>query len=181
VVADEVRKLAERTTKATREIAQMVVAIQEGTAHVVGSMKASTEQVQLGVETATVAGSALQQIISAAEQVGDMINHIATAATQQSSAAREVNVTIEHIAGITGESAQHADHAAQSCQRLSALALDLQSLVARFQVAEDGGESARFVSRAADARISGGTSSRSKSNGHELLNQYESHSGMSIH
>jgi len=180
VVADEVRKLAERTTKATREIAQMIVAIQEGTSHVVASMKASTQQVQMGVETATVAGSALQEIIRAAEQVGDMITHIATAATQQSSAAREVNDTIEHIAGITGESAQHADQAAQSCQRLSALAMDLQSLVTHFRVAEGEGPSSQFAPPVHAGKTAGRRPAPPKTNGHELLSQYESHRGLSI-
>jgi methyl-accepting chemotaxis protein len=175
VVADEVRKLAERTTKATKEIAGMIVAIQEGTTHVVGSMKAGTQQVQMGVETATAAGTALQQIIQAAEQVGDMITHIATGATQQSTAAREVNETIDHIAQITGESAQHAERAAQSCQRLSALSTDLQTLVTRFRVAQGVNRPSRR-----EPRVHAGAFTPPKANGHQRSHEYEAGVGLSL-
>ena len=143
VVADEVRKLAERTTKATKEIAQMVVAIQEGTNHAVSSMKAGTKKVESGVETAKFAGSALSEIIRAAEQVGDMITQIATASAEQASATKEVNQTIGQITNITTESARHANEAADSCRRLSELATDLNSLVTRFRIARSQREEDR--------------------------------------
>jgi methyl-accepting chemotaxis protein len=143
VVADEVRKLAERTTKATKEIAQMVVAIQEGTTHAVASMKAGTQKVESGVETANFAGSALAEIIRAAEQVGDMITQIATASAEQASATKEVNQTIGQITGITTESARHANEAAQSCRRLSELAGDLNGLVTRFRTSQSQRETVR--------------------------------------
>src|SRR5271155_3773337 len=56
VVADEVRKLAERTTSATKEVAQMVQGIQAGTKTAVAAMREGTQQVQQGVETTSRAG-----------------------------------------------------------------------------------------------------------------------------
>jgi methyl-accepting chemotaxis protein len=46
VVADEVRKLAERTTKATKEIAVMIKQIQKDTTEAVVSMNKGTEEVE---------------------------------------------------------------------------------------------------------------------------------------
>src|SRR6202035_2564381 len=48
VVADEVRKLAERTSKATKEIATMIQNIQDETKTAVLAMESGTKQVEAG-------------------------------------------------------------------------------------------------------------------------------------
>ncbi len=140
VVADEVRKLAERTSKATKEIAQMIKSIQLETRSAVEAMQAGTRQVNEGVETTTAAGQSLAEIIRMAEQVGEMVTQIATASTQQSSAAEEVNESVEQIAKITLEATSGAKQSAKACQELSGLALDLQNLVGKFKVSDNGNQ-----------------------------------------
>ena len=105
VVADEVRKLAEPTTTATKEIAQMIKNIQDETKDAVGAMEEGTKQVEDEVQTTAKAGESLQEIIQMAEHVGEMITHIATAATQQSSASEQVNNNMDQIARLVKESA----------------------------------------------------------------------------
>src|SRR5580698_758965 len=56
VVADEVRKLAERTTTATKEIAQMIKNIQDETRAAVTAMEAGSLQVEEGVKSTAQAG-----------------------------------------------------------------------------------------------------------------------------
>ncbi len=136
VVADEVRKLAERTSKATKEIAQMIKGIQSETQSAVSAMQIGTQQVDQGVATTAQAGEALNEIIRMAEQVGDMVMHIATAATEQSSATDEVNLNIEQISRITQEAAAGAQQSAKACHELSTLALDLQNMVSRFKLSQ---------------------------------------------
>lgn len=137
VVADEVRKLAERTTQATKEIAKMIKTIQEETQRAVEAMESGTKNVEDGVSSATKAGEALQDIIHASEQVGEMIVHIATAATEQSSATEQVNSNMEQIAKLVQESAIGAQQSAKACADLSNLALDMQALVGRFKLGDD--------------------------------------------
>ncbi len=137
VVADEVRKLAERTTQATKEIAQMIKTIQEETQRAVEAMESGTTTVERGVQSATKAGDSLQEIIHSSEQVGEMIMHIATAATQQSSATEQVNSNMEQIAKLVQESAVGAQQSAKACADLSNLALDLQAMVGRFKLGEE--------------------------------------------
>jgi methyl-accepting chemotaxis protein len=134
VVADEVRKLAERTTIATKEVAQMVRNIQEQTKTAVAAMQDGTKQVQHGVATTTQAGGSLKQIIQVSEQVGEMISHIATASTEQSSATEQVNQNVEQITRLLKESAVGAKQSATACQDLSGLALDLTKMVGHFNV-----------------------------------------------
>jgi len=139
VVADEVRKLAERTTTATKEIAQMIKAIQDETKIAVSAMAEGTKQVEEGVQSTTRAGDSLKTIIHMSETVGEMITHIATAATEQSSATEEINNNIEQIAKLVKESATGAQQSAQACQDLSGLALDLQNAVSKFKLGEGNG------------------------------------------
>jgi methyl-accepting chemotaxis protein len=139
VVADEVRKLAERTTSATKEVAQMVQNIQNGTRTAVAAMHEGTQQVQEGVETTAKAGDSLKQIIRMSEQVGEMVSHIATAATEQSSATEQVNLNVEQITRLVTEAAAGAQQSAQACQDLSGLALDLQKMVSNFRLESRSG------------------------------------------
>lgn len=139
VVADEVRKLAERTTKATKEIAQMIKNIQSETQSAVEAMFSGNRQVDEGVATTTEAGNALREIIQMAERVGEMITHIAAASTQQSGATEEVNANIEQISRITMDAASGAQQSARACQELSNLALDLQNMVSQFKLSHHSG------------------------------------------
>ncbi len=134
VVADEVRKLAERTTTATKEIAQMIKNIQDETRAAVTAMEAGSRQVEEGVKSTAQAGDSLKEIIQMAEEVGEMITHIATAATEQSAASEEVNQNMDQITKLVKESAVGAQQSAKACQDLSGLALDLQKMVESFDL-----------------------------------------------
>ncbi len=134
VVADEVRKLAERTSKATKEITQMIQNIQTETKSAVEAMQLGTKQVELGVQSTTEAGGSLQEIIKTSEQVGSMVMLIATAATEQASATDEINSNIEQIAKITQETAIGANESAKAVHELSTLATELHAIVSKFKI-----------------------------------------------
>jgi methyl-accepting chemotaxis protein len=134
VVADEVRKLAERTTNATKEIAQMINAIQVETGKAVAAMEAGTVRVDAGVKAAQEAGTALRDIITSSENVQSVVTHIATAATEQTAATEHVNMNMEQIAQMVQTAAVSAQESAHACAGLSELALDLQQLVNRFKI-----------------------------------------------
>jgi methyl-accepting chemotaxis protein len=134
VVADEVRKLADRTTKATDEIAHSITAIQTETKQAVDRMSKGTDQVTKGVERASHAGESLQQIVSSARAVAEMIQSIAAAADQQSTASTQVANNIENISSVTRQTSQGASQAAEASGQLSAKAEQLQHLVKQFKV-----------------------------------------------
>jgi len=138
VVADEVRKLAERTTKATKEIAEMIEKVQSETHLAVERMQAGTQQVEQGVEATGQAGESLRRIIEQAEHVGEVVTHIATAATEQWSATEQVNNHMDQINKLVAESTEGAQQSAQACEELSRLAFELQSLVSRFKLGQSG-------------------------------------------
>jgi len=153
VVADEVRKLAERTTKATKEIAEMVRTIQAETKSAVEAMRAGTHDVEIGVGKTTESGAALNQIIQVAEEVGSLIACIATAASQQASATEDATRNITQISNLAQESANAAEQAATSCQDLSTLTQDLRNTMSQFKLV--GSVAAGRSSERSDGRPEG--------------------------
>jgi len=138
VVADEVRKLADRTTKATEEIAESIQAIQTETASAVEKMNQGTEQVAQGTELASQAGESLTTIVGGATQVSDMVQSIAAAAEQQSAASEQISRNVESINAISKQSSEGASQAASAAAQLSVKAEELQSLVGQFKTESSG-------------------------------------------
>jgi methyl-accepting chemotaxis protein len=136
VVADEVRKLAERTTKATKEIAAMIRAIQKDTGEAVSSMKQGTEEVDSGKELAHKAGESLKEIISASENVLDVISQVASASEEQSAAAEQISKNIESISSVTHQSAAGVQQIARASEDLNQLTENLQRLISQFKINE---------------------------------------------
>jgi methyl-accepting chemotaxis protein len=139
VVADEVRKLAERTTKATNEIAGMIESIQVETKNAVQAMEQGNLEVEKGVQKTSASGAALDEIIKLAENVGDMISQIATAATEQSATTEQINSNIAQISSTAQESSVAAEETVKACTDLSGRALDLQNIVTQFKLELNGG------------------------------------------
>jgi methyl-accepting chemotaxis protein len=137
VVADEVRKLAERTTRATKEIADMIGTIQRETQAAVKAMGQGTSRVQQGVAAATEAGAALGRIIERAGKAAERSAQIAIAANEQAKTAESINDNVNQIARISQESASHSQESARACTGMNELALQLQNLVSKFKVEEE--------------------------------------------
>jgi methyl-accepting chemotaxis protein len=134
VVADEVRKLAERTTKATKEIAGMIKQIQKDTAYAVDSIEAGTEEVMKGTDMANKAGNSLKEIIKASNKVVDDVNQVAGASEEQSSTAEQISKSIEAISNVSNESATGVQMIAKSAEDLNKLTENLQNLISKFKI-----------------------------------------------
>lgn len=133
VVADEVRKLAERTTKATKEIAVMIKQIQMDTEGAVNSINEGSEEVEKGKELAGQAGESLRKIIEATNKVMDVINMVASASEEQSSAAEQISKNIEGINTVTQESATGIQQVARASEDLNRLTNNLQGQITKFK------------------------------------------------
>ncbi len=134
VVADEVRKLAERTTKATKEIGDMIRQIQKDTRSAVLSMDQGTCQVGHGVALAKKTGEALANIHSMINATVGMIQQIANATEEQSSATRQIASDLEVMAQTTRQTTSGVFQSAKACHDLRLLAGDLQKLVGSMKV-----------------------------------------------
>ena len=136
VVADEVRKLAERTTKATKEIADMIKTIQQDTIEAVDSMKKGTLEVQEGKKMTERAGVVLKDIVEGSKQVTDLVTQVAAASEEQSAASEQISKNVEAINQVTQESTFGVQQIAKAAEDLSNLTVNLQSLISKFRVDE---------------------------------------------
>lgn len=134
VVADEVRKLAERTTKATKEIAVMIKQIQTDTDGAVKSIDEGNEEVEKGKQLANKAGESLKNIITATNNVLDVVNMVASASEEQSSAAEQISKNIESISSVTQQSAAGTQQVARAAEDLNRLTDTLQNLIDKFKI-----------------------------------------------
>jgi methyl-accepting chemotaxis protein len=134
VVADEVRKLAERTTKATKEIAGMIRQIQGDTAGAVTSMDLGTREVESGLALADRAGESLRRIVSISEQVTNTVTQIASASDEQARAAEQIAKNVEAIRTVSSETAEGTHQIARSAEDLNRLTENLQHLLGRFSL-----------------------------------------------
>ena len=137
VVADEVRKLAERTTKATKEIAGMIKKIQVDTKGAVASMDEGTKKVDEGIALADKAGVSLHEIVGISQKVTDMVTQIAAASEEQSSASEQISKNVEGISSVTAETAQGVQQIARAAEDLNRLTANLEQLVAKFKLSGD--------------------------------------------
>lgn len=134
VVADEVRTLASRTQQSTQEIQQMIERIQSGTRNAVTAMQESKTRSESSVDEARLAGSSLAAITSAVARIVDMNTMIASAATEQTSVAEEINRNINNISGVAQENSVTADRTARASGDLQQMASKLAGIVGRFKL-----------------------------------------------
>jgi methyl-accepting chemotaxis protein len=134
VVADEVRALAERTTKATREIGDMIKAIQGETRIAVNAMEEGVKEVALGTEEAARSGEALQAILNQINSVTMQVNQIATAAEEQTATTNQISSNILQINSVVQETGRGAQESAAAASRLASLSGELQTIIRRFKL-----------------------------------------------
>ncbi len=134
VVADEVRSLAERTSKATKVISEMILAIQTETNGAVASMNEGVKEVEAGTVEAAKSGQALQEILNAITSVSMQVSQIATAAEEQTATTNEISTNLHLINNIIMQTASGAQESASGAAQLSRLADELQQVVGQFKL-----------------------------------------------
>ena len=133
VVADEVRALATRTQKATEEVEEMIDQLQQGARQVVEVMEQSREHAQKSAQQSAEAGSSLESITAAVNNINQMNAHIASASSQQLGMADEINHNIIKISEIAEYSAEGSKRIDEANGQLTHISSRLSSLVASFR------------------------------------------------
>lgn len=134
VVADEVRALAERTTRATREIGEMIKAIQTETKSAVAAMEQGVKEVESGTVEAGKSGEAISEIIAQIGALQIQVNQIATAAEQQTATTSEISSNMMQITDVVQQTARGAHESAAAASQLNNVAEELQRLVREFKL-----------------------------------------------
>ena len=134
VVADEVRALAERTTRATREISEMIKGIQKETKGAVAAMEEGVAEVEKGTSSSIKSGDALETILEQINDVTMQVNQIATAAEEQTATTNEITSNIHRITAVVQATSRGAAETASASANLSHESEQLQRLVGQFRL-----------------------------------------------
>jgi methyl-accepting chemotaxis protein len=144
VVADEVRKLAERSSRETKQIADLIQQVQVGTKHAVKAMQAGATKIEQGSQKAELAGEALDAILAAVEHTVTQAGEIARASHEMALGSRRVTEAMTSISAIVEQNTAATEQmSAQSGQ----VAQAIQSIAA---VSEEQSASTEEVSASAE-------------------------------
>ncbi len=134
VVSDEVQSLAERSTEATKKIAELVSTIQNDTNDAVLSMEKATQQVVSGTRVADSAGTALAEIESASKQLSELVEGISKGSNEHAETVTQVTQQVTQVSDSSTETSRKAQESANSIAKLLELAKDLETSVSRFKL-----------------------------------------------
>jgi methyl-accepting chemotaxis protein len=144
VVADEVRKLAERSARATQEIAGLIGAVQEGSQQAVAAMNRGGEQVSSGVQLAQRAEGVITRLQASVQAITEEIDQISHQAGQLASASSGMQAEVERVSAVVEESSAATEEMAASSTQVR------ESLSSVAAVAEEASASSEEVSASAE-------------------------------
>jgi methyl-accepting chemotaxis protein len=144
VVAEEVRKLAERSSNATKEIADLIGGIQYGVTETISAMNKGTGEVDGGYRLAGMAGDALEDILKRSREVGEKVEQISGAAQQLRSMSTEMVKLGDNISAIVEENTAATQQMAATAKQVS------KSVEEVAGVAEENSAATENVSDAAE-------------------------------
>ena len=134
VVADEVRSLASKTQESTEEIRAKIEGLQSGTQNAFNRMQSGQQQAHQSKEQMHNVIHAFEGIASAVGDLMEMITQIATAATQQSSVAEEINRNISEVNNAAMHTNEQANQIKEISDAVSQQAQELNVITLSFKV-----------------------------------------------
>lgn len=103
VVAAEIRDLSERTASSTRDIANLIRAVQDEVENALKATSAGSELVESGVELSHQAGKALNNILESASKASSMGKEIANATREQATGSETVTRAVDRLQSLVGQ------------------------------------------------------------------------------
>ena len=134
VVAEEVGQLAAQSASATKEIEQIVEAIQKETSSVVEAMEDGTAQVVESTQLVAEAKKGFGEITQVSQQIDNLLQSISVATVSQTKNSQVVSDLVQKIARISQTSSDFSSEVAQSLEETVTQARQLQSSVETFKV-----------------------------------------------
>ncbi|MCG7975863.1 MAG: methyl-accepting chemotaxis protein [Candidatus Thiodiazotropha taylori] len=134
VVADEVRTLAGRTQDSTKEIEQIISALQAGVNEAVEVMAVSVSHAEESSQQATTIGETLDSVQQKIELINQLGSQVSAAANQQRATTEEMNQNIQRISKSADETSDQSNNTSSVVRDLKGLSNVLTEEMDRFKV-----------------------------------------------
>ncbi|MCG8488363.1 MAG: methyl-accepting chemotaxis protein [Chromatiales bacterium] len=134
VVADEVRTLAGRTQDSTKEIEQIISALQAGVNEAVEVMAVSVSHAEESSQQATTIGDTLDSVQQKIELINQLGSQVSAAADQQRATTEEMNQNIQRISKSADETSAQSNNTSSVVRDLKGLSKVLSEEMDRFKV-----------------------------------------------
>lgn len=131
VVASEVRKLAERATRSTEEITQLVQDMQNSTSQAVMAIEDTLRAAEAGNAVAAKAGEVFENIARLVGETADAIKQIQVSCQQQDRATGQIAAAMDQINAGMKQTVAVVEQTVSSAAGLKETASQLQELVVR--------------------------------------------------
>jgi len=129
-----VRKLAERTSNATVQIAEMIDTVIKFTGEANKHADATSSRVASGVSLSQQAAGQVEEVKANAEGISARMGEIASATSEQGTAANDMARSAERINEMTQQTDLRLQSALGTINQLAQRGNELKSLVARFRL-----------------------------------------------
>ncbi|NJK47155.1 HAMP domain-containing protein [Candidatus Gracilibacteria bacterium] len=134
VVAEEVGQLAAQSATATKEIEQIVEAIQQETSAVVEAMEVGTSQVVQGTRLVEKTKQSLGKIVDVSRQIDQLLQSISQATVSQATTSKSLSKLMKEIARVSEKTSDSSRQVSTSLQGTVEVAKQLQESVGTFKV-----------------------------------------------
>ncbi len=128
VVADEIKDLAERTGASTKEISELIRAVQEQSRAAITAMDRGVRNVEEGVRLGQETETALKKIEESSHKATQMVKAIARATIEQARGSKQVTMAInriaeavQQIATATAEQARGSEQIMKSAEKMKSI------------------------------------------------------------
>ncbi len=101
VVADEVRKLAERSARATGEIATLIKGIQQEASQAIASTREGDAAIRQGTGLAEKAERSLTAIVTSVDKASDLMGQVSLATQEQAKAANLITQAVRRMTALS--------------------------------------------------------------------------------
>jgi methyl-accepting chemotaxis protein len=135
VVAEEVSKLADRSAKATKEIADLIKGIQAETTNAVASIKEGTEKVNEGNLLAEKTNKAIKKITEGIARVTGEMNQITKATVEQSAKSESIIQSVENAKKLAMEMTHSTQEESITAEEIVNSILNIKEQVQQISIA----------------------------------------------
>jgi methyl-accepting chemotaxis protein len=134
VVAVEVRNLAEQSRQATAQVKAILSDIQKATNATVMATEEGTKDVEEGVRLAAQAGEAIEQLAEVIEGSAQAATQMVAGGRQQSTGVEQIAVAMQNINQVTVQALASTRQAEKAAQELNDLARGLTEAVEQYRL-----------------------------------------------